>query len=437
MHLTIEKLVYGGDGLARLPADAAGKGKAVFVPFVLTGEEVLAELAEQRPGFARGRLDSVVRPSAERVVPPCPYFMACGGCHYQHANYPEQLRIKTEILRENVRRLAKFELTTEIQVHASPPWGYRNRTRLALCHDGGFRCGYRRMNSEEVLAVEECPIISPLLQRALAALWKLGREGQIPAALQEVELFANAEDEKLMIGFYETAGSPRSPGAEALVSSLRAELPETESIAAFAERRHPSKAPEGDDGKPRILFGPGSLTYNVSGHAYEVSAGAFFQSNRHLLSELVRIVTEGRSGGTALDLYAGGGLFSLPLAAQFQRVVSVESATPSFRDLRRNLPPHAKAVHSTAEAYLQEAGKKLRPEFVVVDPPRTGLGAKAARRLAECRAPRVAYVSCDPATLARDLVTLTESGYRVESAHLIDLFPQTFHLETALHLVRG
>ena len=435
MELTIEKLVYGGDGLARLPADASGKGKAAFVPFVLAGEQIASTIVGQRPGFVRGRLDSVLRPSPERVSPLCPHFAACGGCHYQHANYAEQLRIKVEILRENLRRLAKLELRSEIQVHASQPWGYRNRTRLALRREPGFRLGYRRMNSEEVLAVEECPIVSPLLQRGMTVLWKLGREGQIPASLQEVELFVNAEDDTLSISFYQAAGGSRSESMEALVNSLKAELPELETVALFGERRHQPKALESDEGKPQILSGPGSLTYNVSGHAYEVSAGAFFQSNRHLLSELVRIVTEGRTGATVLDLYAGGGLFSLPLAAQFQRVVSVESAKASFQDLRRNLPPHAKAVHSTAEAYLQEAGKKLRPEFIVVDPPRTGLGAKAARRLAECRAPRVAYVSCDPATLARDLAILSENGYRVQAAHLVDLFPQTFHLETVVHLV--
>ena len=442
MEFNIEKMVYGGDGLARLPADASGKGKAAFIPFVLAGERVTSTVVEDRPGFVRARLDSVLQPSAERVSPPCPHFAVCGGCHYQHATYAEQMRIKGEILSENLRRLAKVELTTEIQVHPSPPWQYRNRTRVALRHGEfakteGFRLGYRRVASEEILAVEECAIVSPLLQRAITALWKLGRAGQIPASLQEVELFADAEDAKMSISFYQAEESSETKGAlDAFASHLTNRVPEMETIALFRERRRYSKTGEAEDTKPKILAGPGSLTYQVSGHAYEVSAGAFFQSNRHLLPDLVRIVTEGRTGATALDLYAGGGLFSLPLAQQFQRVVAVESGNASFRDLRRNLPPQAKAVHSTAEAYLQEAGKKLRPEFVVVDPPRTGLGPKAARRLAECRAPNVAYVSCDPATLARDLAILTEGGYRVECAHLVDLFPQTFHLETVLHLSR-
>jgi 23S rRNA (uracil1939-C5)-methyltransferase len=442
LELTIEKLVYGGDGLARLPADAsgtdvAGKGKAVFVPFVLAGEEITATLTEQRPGFARGRLDSVMRPAAARVQPPCRYFAACGGCHYQHASYEEQLKIKAEILRENLRRLAKLELPVEIEIHAASPWNYRNRTRLALRHESGFKLGYRRFASEEVLPVEECPISSPLLQQGMKALCRLGRAGQVPASLREVEFLANADDTKLMLSFFQ-AGRPAS--LESLVTQLQAELLGLETVALFRERTHSHKGQDEENERPQILAGTGSLRYNVSGHAYQVSAGAFFQSNRHLIADLVRIVTTGRAGGTAagtvLDLYAGGGLFSVPLAAQFERVVAVESSPLSFRDLRRNLPPHAKAVRVTAEAFLQEEGRKPRPDLIVADPPRTGLGAKVARSLVQCRAPRVTYVSCDPATLARDLAILTEGGYQVEAAHLIDIFPQTYHLETVLHLTR-
>jgi 23S rRNA (uracil1939-C5)-methyltransferase len=436
MQLTIEKLVYGGDGLARLPADASGKGKAVFLPFVLAGEEIAGTLTEQKPGFARGRLDAVVRPSAERVSPPCPYFGTCGGCHYQHATYPEQLRIKTEILRENLRRLANLVLPVEIQVHASAPWNYRNRTRMALRREPGFALGYRRMGSEQILAVETCPISSPLLQKAVTALWTLGRNGQVPASLREIELLANGDDTRLLLNLFRLPETAKPEASlESFTSQLRAVLPELETIALFAERQHHRKGQEPEDAKPQILAGSGFLTYVVSRHSYQVSAGAFFQSNRHLIPTLVEIVTKGRSGGTALDLYAGGGLFSLPLAAQYQSVAAVESSPASFRDLRRNLPPNARAVRATAEAYLRNASKKLPPDLIVVDPPRAGLGAKAARTLADCRAPRVTYVSCDPATLARDLAVLIAAGYRVEDAHLLDLFPETYHLETILHLV--
>src|SRR5574337_1828089 len=143
MQLTIEKLIYGGDGLARLAADEHGPCKAVFVPFVLPGERVEAELVEEKRGFARARLEKVLEPSAERIAPQCRYFQSCGGCHYQHAGYEQQLAAKSAILRETLRRTAKLDWQGEIQAHASAPWGYRNRTRMRLRAEP-FALGYHR-----------------------------------------------------------------------------------------------------------------------------------------------------------------------------------------------------------------------------------------------------------------------------------------------------
>src|SRR5215469_802490 len=191
MNLTIEKLIYGGDGLARLPADERGPGKAVFVPFVLEGETVAAKITEEKPGFARARANKILEPSTARINPMCPYFQRCGGCHYQHTGYEHQLEIKTAILKENLRRLAKLEWASEIVVHGSPPWNYRNRTRLQVRAEGEFALGYFQLGSHILLPVEECPISSPLINRAITTLWKLGRDGKIPAELREIELFAN------------------------------------------------------------------------------------------------------------------------------------------------------------------------------------------------------------------------------------------------------
>ena len=186
--------------------------------------------------------------------------------------------------------------------------------------------------------------------------------------------------------------------------------------------------------------------------SYRVSAGAFFQVNRHLTDELVNIVAgtgrgSGRDAdrtaggdagatGTALDLYAGVGLFSSVLNREFERVIAVESSPTSHADLLYNSPANVKAVRATTEQYLENAAGKLRPELVVVDPPRSGLGEKVIRGLVKLNAPRIIYVSCDPATLSRDLGRMLPSGYRVEEAHLVDLFPQTYHLESVFHLVR-
>ncbi len=182
--------------------------------------------------------------------------------------------------------------------------------------------------------------------------------------------------------------------------------------------------------------GTGELTYKTADAVYRVSAGAFFQVNRFLTSELIDMVTKGRSGQIALDLYAGVGLFSTVLAREFAQVIAVESSQTSHPDLLYNSPKNVKAVRATSAHYLEKVAGKLRADLVVVDPPRRGLGDDVIRGLLALGAPRIAYVSCDPATLARDLGRLLSGGYRVEQAHLVDLFPQTYHLESVFHLIR-
>ncbi len=440
MRLDIEKLIYGGEGLARLPADERGPGKAVFVPFVLPGESVEAGLREEKPGFARARLDEVLTASPRRIAPRCPYFQRCGGCHYQHTDYQHQLEIKAAILKENLRRIAKLELGTELIIHPSPPWNYRNRARFKVQTAPEFALGYYKFNSHELLVVEECPISSPLINRALAAAWQLGCGGKMQPAIQEIEFFANGDDTQLLAEVY---CSPET-GTEQFAADLKTALAEISGVAFFAARG-PKAEGQGD---PKPLGGGKHLIYTTKLAAYRVSAGAFFQVNRHLTDELVNIVvrggrdarrTAGRDAGatgTALDLYAGVGLFSSVLNREFERVIAVESSPTSHADLLYNSPANVKAVRATTEQYLEEAAGKLRPELVVVDPPRNGLGERVIRGLVNLKAPRIAYVSCDPATLSRDLVRLLQSGYRVDEAHLVDLFPQTYHLESVFHLVR-
>src|SRR5438045_1180932 len=228
LELTIKKLIYGGDGLARLPADEKGRGKAAFVPFTLTGERVEAAVREEKPGFVRAQLSRIVQASAERIDARCPYFQRCGGCHYQHAGHSPQLKIKADILKENLRRVAKMEWISELKVHASPPWNYRNRTRLQIRGGADFLLGYLKSGSNEVVGVEECPISSPLLTRAIAALWKRGREGKIAAEIREIELCADQDDQRLKLELY---GDPRDRksrihASEALMEALRPALPE-------------------------------------------------------------------------------------------------------------------------------------------------------------------------------------------------------------------
>ena len=448
MLLTIEKLIYGGDGLARLAANDEGRGKAVFVPFVLASEQIDASLVEQKPGFARAVANKIVEPSPHRIAAGCRYFQQCGGCQYQHASYEHQLEIKKEILTETLRRTAKLELSSEIEVHASPPWNYRNRSRLQVQSQPEFALGYFRMGSHELLAVEECPISSPLINRAIAALWKDGRAGKVPAGIREVEFFANADDSQLLIELG-CGAEVRRANVRAWAEELRGEIKEIVGVVAFREGDRDASTKGTRSGRSSLqhsslqssaerflTVGAEFLTYTTERAAYRVSAGSFFQTNRFLIDELVKIVAGGQSGEIALDLYAGVGLFSTALAGDFRHIVSVESSQTSSADLAYNRQANGEAVEATTEQYLAGAVLPQSPDLVVVDPPRSGLGERVARQLGNLRAPRVVYVSCDPATLARDLVILLGAGYRVEQVHLVDLFPQTFHLESVVILTR-
>jgi 23S rRNA (uracil1939-C5)-methyltransferase len=422
---SIEKLVYGGDGLARLPSDEPGHGKAVFVPFVLEGESIEGSVVAEKPGFARGHADHIRQASPHRTAPQCPYYASCGGCQYQHSSYEHQLEIKAAILEETLRRIAKIELGVDLVVHPSPAWNYRNRVRLRITGKPEFALGYYRFNSQDLLPIEQCPISSPLLNRAIATLWNMGRTGNLPVELEEVEIFANAEDDQLLVELYGN-GSPQSAAGEAVKSSL----PEAVGVVWFPSAHHTRTPPE----HPSWTIGSRELRYKTQHFSYRVSAGAFFQGNRYLTDELIRIVTEGCAGTLALDLYAGVGLFSAVLSGNFAEVFAVEPSAASFADLQSNSPPNVKAVRSTSERFF-EGARKLQPDLIVVDPPRSGLGKAVIGGLERLRARSIVYVSCDPATLSRDLRTLVGAGYSIDEAHLVDLFPQTFHIESVFRMV--
>jgi 23S rRNA (uracil1939-C5)-methyltransferase len=420
----------------------------VFVPFVLPGERVDVEVRQEKPGFARGSVTQLIEASPDRVEARCPYFRQCGGCHYQHIPYERQLELKAGILRETLQRIAKIELKSEIRLHASPPWNYRNRTRLRVQTAPEFALGYFRFGSHKFLPVRECPISSPLLNHVMARLLEL-RGLNCPAAVKEIELFAHAADERLLAWAF--CGREADKGdllrwAEA----IKRALPEITGITFFASRRRSSDQRSSDqrieddaptDSRSLAQSGAKALHYRTKNHDYEVSAGAFFQVNRYLIDELISVVTGNASGEVALDLYAGVGLFSAALAQNFHHILGVEASQTAYGDLVQNVPANVKAVGARTEDYLRSdyprsRPVRKRPDLVVLDPPRTGAGKVVIRSLVELGAPRIRYVSCDPATLARDIAPLLAAGYHIEEAHLFDLFPETFHIESVLLLAR-
>jgi 23S rRNA (uracil1939-C5)-methyltransferase len=431
--LSIEKLIYGGDGLARTAPGPDGRSMAVFVPFVLPGEKVDAEIRQEKPGFARGSLVRLAEASPDRVEPRCPYFQQCGGCQYQHISYERQLEFKVQILRETLQRIAKIELKDEIRMHPSPPWNYRNRTRLQVRTTPAFAVGYYRFGSREFLPVRECPISSLSINRVIAQLTEL-RGLQCPPAVEEIELFADGGDEEMLVWAFCGSDAPKDDLLR-WAESLQRECPNLTGVSFFSSRQRAEDEPA-PDLKMLVQSGARSLRYRAGNHGYQVSAGAFFQVNRHLLDDLISVVTGDARGDIVLDLYAGGGLFSAPLAQNFHHIFAVESSQTSLPDLRQNVPASVKVVGTRAEQYVGSRPARKRPDLVVLDPPRSGAGKAVVRSLVELGAQRLRYVSCDPATLARDLVALLSAGYRIEEAHLFDLFPQTFHIETVMLLAR-
>lgn len=402
MKLRIEKAIYGGNGLAR-----AADGKTVFVPGALPGELVDATVVEDKRSYAQSRLDSILEPAAERIAPGCEYVPRCGGCHYQHAGYQYQLQMKLDILRETLLR-AHLRIPEEIGVLAGAPWGYRNRIRL---HTTKSALAYRQRGSNHLLPVSHCPIAAPLLQEAIQVIARSGVE----QLCDEVELFTNGE--QLLLNLI--PGPHRRGGG----------------LNKFGELLQPHLPALAGVGLAGQVWGESFVTYTVAGYAYRVSVGSFFQVNRFLLPDLLNLVSAwSGSGKVAWDLYSGVGLFARALT--YEHVTAVESAGSSAGDLQHNLAGKpARIVRSGTHEFLRKAAN-VKPELVLVDPPRAGMGKETCALLASVGAASIAYISCDPATLARDLQSLSPN-YFIEAMHLVDLFPQTFHMETVTFLKRN
>jgi 23S rRNA (uracil1939-C5)-methyltransferase len=395
----------------------------VFVPFVLPDEVVAVEPREKKKKFIRGNLKEIVTPSPHRAEPPCSHFTRCGGCHYQHIPYEAQLEFKAAILRETLHRIGRVEWNGPIQTHASPPLGYRNRAQWKIRRVGAaLRIGYFQAGTTALCAVEQCPILAPRLEEVLGALAKMLEHGALPETLREVEAFANDNGRVLLN--VSLAEFPPDPAA--LASALRESLLGTDTVLLHETARDRFE-----------LYGPGHVPYRVGAHEYRVGHLSFFQANRFLLEELVQTVVGDAHGKLALDLYCGVGFFTVALAKRFQQVVAVESNAAATRDLEANLGGSAGVRVVQREATEAIAKFSEQPDLIVLDPPRTGVEKGAFEKVLAVGASEVRYLSCDPATLARDLSAMQRHDYTLEQVHLFDLFPQTYHIETLALLRRS
>ncbi len=416
MKIQIDSMIYGGAGVGAAAESAA----PIAIPFTLPGEVVEAN--------ASGELISVLQASPDRVAPRCPHFGPCGGCQYQHASYDAQTQIKTGILEATLLE-AGLTALPEVQIHTAEPWEYRNRIRVRIgMVDGELRIGYNRRGSYEMLPIRECPISAPVLLRAAMAV--LSVAGEIPTFarhLAEVELFTNGDQSRLQMTVF--LRSEKGADLANFCTKLRAVVPELAGAGVIVT------GPTGRREQPGAQWGAAGLMYTADEREYWVSRGSFFQVNRFLVDELMHLATANRTGTLAWDLYAGVGLFSRALAENFAEVIGVETVVGDLAAVLKG--EGRQAVGATAADFLRNAVlQRERPDLVVMDPPRAGVGVEVSELLGRVKAPEMVYVSCDPVTLARDLRAMVDSGYTIKEIHLVDLFPQTFHMETVVVLNR-
>ncbi len=404
----ITTLVYGGDAMGRLP-----DGRALFVPGALPGERVRVRLTGQKKGFARGELLEVLRPSPERVAPRCASDAACGGCQYMHMTYAAQLNYKTAILRDQLQRIAGIaDPPVEAMISSPDEWHYRNTVQFHLTPDG--RLGFQEPGSHAVTPIDSCPLCVPAIDEIWPRLdFSDPEQGAVPG-VERIQLRAGADDENLLVI---ESNDPIPPG-------FSVDLPIN---AVFV-------GPGGfEENSPLVLSGEEYILMEALGRAFRVSAGSFFQVNTRQAENLLRYLLDRlplRSSALLLEVYAGVGLFSAFLAPQVARLAAVESAPSAVDDFAANLDEfeNVELYDGLAEEVLP--GLDLQPDIVLADPPRAGLALPALDALVEMKAPCLAYVSCDPATLARDAKRLLAAGYELESVQPFDMFPQTYHIES-------
>ena len=398
LDITLTGMAYGGDAFGR---DA--NGRMIFVPFAIPGERIQAEIVETHKRWARARLVKVLKASPERVAPRCRHFTDCGGCHYQHMPYPMQLKSKAEIVRSQLERLGGFEdPPVETIIASQSPWNTRNHLKFSLTPDG--RLGFNAPGSNRVVPIDECHLPEP----NLASLWpRLDLE--TIQGLKRITLRTGIEGERMLI----------LHGDDDPDVNVTTDLPA--SVVWLSPRGM------------TVLAGEGFLTIDVLDRAFKVSANSFFQVHTALAGEVVQHVLEAlrfQPGETILDLYAGVGLFSAFLAQKGVRVVAVEESPVACADFENNLAEfdHVELYEAPVEVALPAI--HTHPSAVIVDPPRVGLSLEAIKQLIILSSPLLVYVSCDPATLARDGQRLVKAGYQLERCTPIDMFPQTYHIET-------
>ena len=400
-EITLDKLTYGGEAMGRLP-----DGRAVFVPFGLPGEFVRIQLTQQKQSFARGELLEILKASPDRIEPKCKHFTQCGGCHYQSLPYEKQLAAKTEILRDQLQRIGKIEDPPVKPMVASPlEWNYRNHMQFHLTEDG--KPGFINAKGNSVFPIEECH----LPEANINNFWpELQFESKMN--LERVSLRSGENDELMLVLESDTEETPEI--------EIEADI----SVVHIYEDH------------PVVIAGQDHFFINILRKEFRVSADSFFQVNTKMAEKMVAHLIPRLPVSQSiilLDVYCGAGLFSKFFAPQYAKTIGIESSPSACEDFGFNLDEfdNVELYEGIAERILPAlAGQLTQPIHMIVDPPRAGIEKHAIDAILKIKPQVIAYVSCDPSTLARDAAKLINGGYRLVEVTPFDLFPQTYHIES-------
>ena len=396
-EVEILQLVYGGDGLARLP-----DGRAVFIPFTLPQEVASICLVEEKKNYCRGRVQEILRSSPQRIEPRCIHFADCGGCHYQHLSYTDQLKVKQQVFTEQLTRLAGIlQPPVEPIIGSAEEWNYRSEVQFHISDAG---CpGFMASASDRIIEIEECH----LPMGAINSIWPL-LDFETEPTIQRVELIQGSDEQILLT----------LQGAQ--------DLPELELDL-------PISVVYRNDQADWILAGDPYVLMKVKEQVFSVSAGSFFQVNPGLVPRLVDEILSNlqlEPSQKVLDLYCGVGLFSAFLAPYVSEIIGIEQSESACVDFSVNLDQanHVSLYQGAVEDVLP--GLDVHPDIIIADPPRAGLHRLVVDDIIKKAPPQLVYVSCDPSTLARDLKRLIQGGYQLKKIIPFDLFPQTYHVES-------
>lgn len=403
-EITLGKFTYGGDAMGRLQ-----DGRAVFVPFGLPGETVQIQLTQEKQNFARGEILEILKPSPDRITPKCKHFTQCGGCHYQNLPYEKQLLAKADILRDQLQRIGKIENPPVQPTVASPEqWNYRNHVQFHLTDDG--KVGFINAHSNAIFAIEECH-----LPEAAIDSFRDDLQFEARMNLERVSLRSGADDDLMLILESETEETPEL--------EIEADI----SIVHIYEDH------------PVVIAGSNSLTIQILGKDFHVSAPSFFQVNTPMAEKMVQYLLTNSptsQSTTLLDLYCGVGLFSKFVADKYAKVIGIEASPSACEDFTINLDEfdNVELYEGNAEeilpALVGHAFSVTDTIHIIVDPPRAGIDKYALDAILQINPQVITYVSCDPSTLARDAARLIKGGYTLQHVTPFDLFPQTYHIES-------